>query len=267
VEALERRMHDRQQKGNGRGSDYRPWIDVRTGSTQGEANRTWSRAAGRVCHFLSRLEYHVFLIFDYDGKTTDIREQFPLLPMGETRDIARDLGVAHPRGPGREMSYRVLTTDLVVTRSEEGGVQDFAYAIKPTRRGRHAGQRNRLAVERAYWERREVPWDIIAGDELPAVLLSNLLWLEGVRFRRWDEFDPPVDPSDAPAVFEILSRSHEPLARACRMADGRLARPPGTALTITRYSLALGHWEADLTARRYPDEPLAGLAWAAAQDG
>jgi hypothetical protein len=267
VEALERRIHDRERKGNGRGPDYRPWIDVRTGSTQGEANRVWSRAAGRVCHLMSRLEFHVFLIFDYDCKTTDIREQFPLLPLSETRDMARTLGVAHPRGPDREMSYRVLTTDLVVTRSEGDGTQDYAFAIKPTRRAKHATKRNRLELERAYWDRRGVPWGIIGGDELPPVLLSNLLWLEGLRFRRWDEFDPPADPRDQRAVYDLISRSTEPLVRACRMADSRLDRPPGTALTITRYCLARGLWEANLTSRRYPGEPLVGLTRAAGQDG
>lgn len=256
---LDRRIHEWERSGNGRGPEYRPWIDVRSGSTSGEANRVWSRASGRVCHLLSREELVAFLIFDLDEKTIDIREQFPLLPLAETIELSREMKVRHSRGPSREMTYRVLTTDLVVTRAESDGARDFAYAVKTAKRRHHRITMERLALEEAYWHSRGVPWDLFVLDEQHPTLLANIEWLEGVRFCPWESFDPPVDPAQERRVFELLLGATDALTAAARRADVELGLRPGTSLTIARVALARGVWSADLSAGHYPFDRLVGL--------
>lgn len=63
---------------------------------------------GRMHHLFSDNEDHFFLMADYAAEVLDIREQFPLFPEDATREIARSMGIQHPK-------YPYSTTPVVVT--------------------------------------------------------------------------------------------------------------------------------------------------------
>ena len=96
-DTVERRI--KEGRGTGRGVDYKPWLLVQDVPSQGLASRVKGVKTGRVHHLLSQLEHRCFLILDWSGRVTDIREQYPLLPLEETVASAESLGIKHPQDP------------------------------------------------------------------------------------------------------------------------------------------------------------------------
>src|SRR5947199_2784579 len=91
--AIERRLAD--GRGQRRGADYKPWIEIHDLASQGQANRVKSPLHGRTCHMHSLLESDWFYAFHALPGLKDIREQFPLLELDETLGIADQLGIVH----------------------------------------------------------------------------------------------------------------------------------------------------------------------------
>lgn len=91
---LERFM--KEGRGQGHGESYRPWLTIQDVSSSGRSSRIHCRKTGREHHFLSDIKTALFLLLDWSDSVTDIREQFPL-DREETRRIAADMGVRHPR--------------------------------------------------------------------------------------------------------------------------------------------------------------------------
>ncbi len=88
---IDRRI--KEGRGAGRGGDYKPWLLVQDVPSQGLASRVKGVKTGRVHHLLSQLEHRCFLILDWSEQVTDIREQYPLLPLKETFALAESLGI------------------------------------------------------------------------------------------------------------------------------------------------------------------------------
>ena len=110
------RYHKLMEEGRGQGvlQDYKPWITIHDLASKGVVSRVWGQKTGRIHHFLSRNETAFFFILDASEKVFDIREQFPLLPVSETLEIARQAGIRHPRDT-RSLYPYVMTSDFVIT--------------------------------------------------------------------------------------------------------------------------------------------------------
>ncbi len=104
----------KQGHGAGEGLDYKPWLTVRDFPSLGRVHRVWGCKTGRIHHLFSDLELKVFLHFLWPKSIQDQREQFPLLPLEETIEIAKEMGVRHPTDP-RTKHPIVMTTDMVLT--------------------------------------------------------------------------------------------------------------------------------------------------------
>ena len=87
--------------GQGVGKTFKPFMYVRDVPSIGTSNMVKSRVTGRLHHYLSDHEFKVHLLAEYAFSVIDIREQFALLPWEETQTIAAQLGIKHPRIPGR----------------------------------------------------------------------------------------------------------------------------------------------------------------------
>ena len=83
---IERRIEE--GRGQGTGVDYKPWLVVQDVSSRGLVHRIKGWKAERVHHLLSNLERDYFYLLEWSLSVTDIREQFPLLPLAETLEIA-----------------------------------------------------------------------------------------------------------------------------------------------------------------------------------
>ncbi len=166
---------DRWQKegrGSGQGSTYKPWLTVRDVSSNGRSHRVFGRVAGRIHHLLSDLELSVLLLLDWDLRTLDIREQFPLI-LPETQALADKAGIKHP-AKNREVIH--MTTDFLVDTSDNK-LPRFALQAKYSNDLNDPRTVEKLELERRYWESKSVPWFIVTEREIPKEVLTNIEWL------------------------------------------------------------------------------------------
>jgi hypothetical protein len=186
----------------------------------------------RVHHLFSDNESFFFLLADHATGVVDIREQFPLFPESATQDIARSLGIRHPRYPG-SATPTVMTTDFLLTLISETGERSFvAYCIKSAAELRGRSRKTVLAkleIERRYWLNRGIPWYLITSDEFDKTVIDNLEWLS--YFMVEDDVDRETFAAQVPAflaAFTTSSLQGLPLAdhlRECAAAFGAAASP------------------------------------------
>jgi TnsA endonuclease N terminal len=166
--------------GLGHGASYKPWIDVRCFSSRGRMSRRPGITTGRMHHLFSDNEDFFFLMADFAASVVDIREQFPLLPETSTQELARALGVKHPRYP-RTKTPVVMTTDFLLTVLDGSGRRSFAaWSIKSVDELRGRSKRSVLAkleLERRFWLGKQVPWRLFTSEDFNQVVIDNLDWL------------------------------------------------------------------------------------------
>lgn len=241
--------------GIGRGVDYKPWLLVQDVPSQGLASRVKGVKTGRVHHLLSQLEHRCFLILDWSERVTDIREQYPLLPLEETFALAESLGIKHPRDP-KTQNPIVLTSDFLITVKQGDTLAEQVLSIKPSNDLSNSRVLEKLELERQYWEKRKVPWHIVTEQDLPATLVKNLEWLYPYRF---SNVLSPLTDSEIYRVRRGLEQELlrcEPLSTTANAVDDRLGLEPGTSLSVTRYLLATRTWRVNLLDPIHLVEPL-----------
>jgi hypothetical protein len=251
---IERRI--REGRGTGRGGDYKPWLLVQDVPSQGLASRVKGVKTGRVHHLFSQLEYRSFLILDWSERTTDIREQFPLLPLEETLALAESLGIKHPRDPKTQIPI-VLTSDFLITVQQGEGTREQVLSIKPSDQLSRPRVLEKLELERQYWTKRQVPWHIVTEQDIPRSLADNLEWLQPYRFS--DALSPlaSADIQRIRVVLEQVLPKPQPLSDVVRAVDDRLGLDPGTSLSVARHLLATRAWRTNWMAPFNLSQPLA----------
>lgn len=166
-----------QGRGQGRLMNYKPWLKVQDVSSSGRSHRVLSATNGRVIHLLSDLEFYAFLIFDWNNNVLDIREQYPL-SRNETTTIANELNICHPRAHLTDM---VMTSDLLIDQqSAERPL--LAFQIKPFSKLADPRTREKLLIEKRFWESINIPFKIITENDFHPVYIENLRWLHPSRF-------------------------------------------------------------------------------------
>jgi hypothetical protein len=120
----------REGRGQGRGADYKPWLMIRDVPSLGLSERIRGWKSARVHHLLSQLEVNYFYTLEWSTVVTDIREQYPLLPLSETKLIAKHCGISHPTSPKTSQPI-VMTTDFLITVRQGMGVAEVARTVKP----------------------------------------------------------------------------------------------------------------------------------------
>lgn len=162
-------------RGQGHGADYKPWLNIQDISSLGRSARIYGNKTGRLHHLLSDVETGLFLLLDWDDHVTDIREQFPL-DREVTQMLAAKMGVVHPRDTHTQTDI-VMTTDVLVDVHCEGESRQIALSVKPSTKLEDARTLEKLELERRYWERIGIPWQLVTEHELPTIRVGNLRWL------------------------------------------------------------------------------------------
>lgn len=228
-------------RGQGVGRDYKPWLTIQDVPSLGRSHRVLGQKTGRLHHMLSDIEYGHFIIFDSSDDVADIREQFPL-DRDETLNIATDLGVRHPRAP-RSPTYEVMTTDFLITICKGGLTTLVAFAIKPSDRlgARYIRIREKLKIEKRYWEARGVKWVLSTEKKLPKTLVRNIQWVRPA-------FDVSLFEQTTEASFTTLAKSlidsltksssNKPLNKFCQDLDRADGFELGTYLGVARHLFA-----------------------------
>jgi hypothetical protein len=243
-------------RGQGRGKDYKPWLHIQDVPSLGLSTRIKSWKAGRVHHFLSKLELLYFYILEWALEVTDIREQYPLLPVEETLAIAAECGIRHPVHP-RTKHPVVMTTDFVVTIACGATYRDEPRTIKYKNDLNSARKIQKLEIERRYWKNRNIDLQIVTEDQISPVLAKNVEWVH--QYRNLEEFST-LPESTVEQVIRVLTEGiidrKLPLRDLTIETDDRLGLEPGTSLALVRYLLATRRWRVNLHKPINPCEQL-----------
>ena len=237
-------------RGQGSGKDYLPWLTIQDVPSEGRATRGVGWTTGRRHQLLSDIERDYFYLLDYCDDVTDIREQFPLLPLEETQMIAEKIGVEHPKDPKTGIPI-VMTTDFLITYREK----TLARTVKPSAELENERTIAKFEIERIYWDSRHVDWGIITDLDLPDTFIRNIEW---VHKEFHNEDVPALGIFTIRNLQQMLSaRLHngEVISRACLACDEQLGLDAGTSLALFRHFIARKIWSVDMTERIKPTLP------------
>jgi len=242
-------------RGTGTGRDYKPELTIQDVSSIGLATRVLGWTTGRIHHLMSKLELKVFFGFDWPEAVVDIREQFPL-DIEETKAIAAELGIAHPRDR-KTKELVTMTTDLLIT--IQNGIHEVVYAYT----AKYAKDLSRLRVmekfeiERVYWSRRNITWSIITELDVDHTLVANVEW---VHFYRPLMSLAPLSEATVRQIETLLvPRLHlqqTPLRKLTDESDHDLSLTPGRSLSVVRHLIANRRVEVNMKVLIEPEKVL-----------
>lgn len=181
---------------------------------------------------MSNNELMYFYLLEWSEEVEDIREQYPLLDVGTTVDIASRAGIQHPVDSYSGFPY-VMTTDFVIT-TKRGLV---ARAVKMSGELRSSRVVEKLEVERRFWKARGVPWGLVTEREISAIKARNIGWLHafGVSCKFTPDF---IDKRLLLAIKESYNNTCEPVRSLCARYDLAWDAKPGTSLMLFKYLAA-----------------------------
>jgi hypothetical protein len=229
--------------GTGEGVSYVPWYTVRDGGRIGHKIRPWGFVTGRTHQLLSNLELRVFIALDSDPDIIDIREQFPLSNIDETRWIANQLDVKHPAWRGEDI---VMTTDFLITRRVGLSVKHEAIDVKPSTELKKYRVLNKLDIARHYWEARGIPWTIMTERDLDLVFEANINKTRPSRFLTAVNHIPEATFTGIRATLESkLVGDGISLTDAAKYTDAAFQVAEGTSLLVGLHLVATRVWKID----------------------
>lgn len=223
----------KENRGQGSGQDYLPFLTIRDVPSKGRVHRLPSATVGRVHHLLSDLEHHVFCQLDWHSQVVDIREQFPIA-RDESRALAERLGIAHPSVRGVD---QVLTTDFIVDLKPGGQHSRKAISAKYAEELDDPRVLEKLELERRYWLEKGIPYCIITEREIPKTLIENVKWVRPFLTK----FE--LKTSELEEYFDIFNDakrfySNQKITVLTNRLDDDYNSEPGTHLSVIRHLLA-----------------------------
>jgi hypothetical protein len=233
-------------RGQGEGANYRPWLDVQDFASRGVIHRPLGSKTGRVHQLFSDLELKIFLIFELLIAITDIREQFPLLPLEETLEIARGLGIKHPTDPATGYPI-VMTTDFLLKLKLGREIVFHARTAKYGKDLKDLRLQEKFMIEHCYWLTREIDWGYITEDDLPPVLAENAALIHP--FHLLSDLHPLTEKEVRKIAFDLIRRVRAeelPLSDIVSDADEKFDLPPGKSFSVVCHLIARNVWRVDL---------------------
>lgn len=168
----------KQGLGQGSGLDYKPFFFVRDVPSRGRSTIIEGLKVKRKHHYLSDIEYAYHVLAEFSDSVVEIREQYALLPLEETLQIADELGIRHPIYASTG-AYRVQTSDLVLTLQDNCTQTLQVLCCKPASEIEATNTKavrtlEKILIEKTFWERRNVPWTLATDVLIPKNKFKNL---------------------------------------------------------------------------------------------
>lgn len=217
-------------RGTGRKQSYKPWIYIQEISSKGTSYRVLSHRTGRVVHFLSKLEFLTFSLFDWDESICDIREQYPM-DIETTLEVAEKAGIKHPKKGNK---YHVFTTDILLDYDNIQSKQK-AIQVKYIEDLMDKNTIQKLEIERRSFLAKGIEWQLMTELDIPYTQQVNIDWILGGK-------DLEISDEIHERVFDLWDEiEHLPnikLTKACSDFDKRHGLMPGESLKVARNSFS-----------------------------
>ncbi|CAM3938213.1 TnsA endonuclease N-terminal domain-containing protein [Cohnella lubricantis] len=237
-------------RGQGAGENYQPFIQAHDNkiASEGWLTRHKGWKTRRIHHTLSEHERKYLYYCEWLNGVTDIREQWPLLPLERTMEIAEELGIKHPHLDGTPV---VMTTDFRLTLETRNGSRDVIRTVKP--REKLSDRTLELfEIERVYFAEQGIDWCIITEDKIPINLVKNVEWMANAKYL---ENQPGVNGELVELVSEGLydvfmkDAGQTPLINLCLRTDNAYHLEKGTCMFVLQYMLANKFWGTEMSKR------------------
>jgi hypothetical protein len=242
--------------GLGAGPDYMPWYRTCDVPSRGTCSIITGWRHGREHHLLSRNERNFFYVLEWSDDVIEIREQFPLLPVEHTVEIARGLKVRHPHD---KYGPFLLTSDFLIIKRGPFGQYIVIRTVKPELMLRRPRVLELFEIERIYWRENGLEdWGIVTEKDVPRAIGPNMHWLHECR-------DPcmlyPISPDEILqfqgwAVQRAIQSPWIQMAAFCKQGDAELSLIRGTGLKVMRHLIANKVFVPDITQRLRTDYPI-----------
>ena len=241
----------REGRGQNERDEYLPWLNVRDVPSRGRSSRHKGWKTGRPHHLFSKLEKKYHNTLEWSKIVTDIREQYPLLPLEETLDIAKQCGFDHPaiqsKHDPKTRDPIVMTTDFLITLMIDGQRVERARTVKYADDLQSPRVLQKLEIERRYWEARGISWGIVTEHEIPTVLADNVEILYPNRYLDADSrYSRRELYSAATALTQAVQESTLSLRHIALDCDAMLGFNGGTCLSIAYFLIANRYWGIDM---------------------
>lgn len=239
----------KQGRGLGHVEDYKPFLTVRDVPSKGLRSREKGWKTQRIHHLLANTEDSYFFVLELSDGVEDLREQFPL-PLSETTEIAKRLGIMHPVVPFKT-DLAVMTTDFLLDVMVGGKIVRVARSVKLEMELNDPRVIEKLEIERTYWREQGVDWGLIITDrEFPKKLSKNVVWLHSALDAGEDISgglsDEIIDQAEEFLFGEITSNPKKPLSHIALAADKQLGFKSSTCLWIVKHLIASKRWIVDM---------------------
>lgn len=245
-----------EKRGSGTGAGYQPWVTVHDFHSRGVRVRARCALTGRMHFLLSNLEFTAFIWLLSDPTVTDIQEQYPLLPLKATLQIAEEMKLVHP-GLYLGDDPTVMTTDFLVTRKADGKETKTAYTVKKMGATQSHHFKRKFRIEERFWQDLGVTLKTLTEHDIPFAAVRSAEWilqagwpffLADVSFERRLEI--------AREVAARCTGSEDMLADVAAQVDATLNLEEGTALDVVRWMLVERRWVVQPGEQPFPDQPL-----------
>lgn len=225
-----------ENRGSGRGKEYKPWITVPDGPKEGRCSRPKGWKTNRIHHFLSDNETRLFYIAEWSNLVIDIREQYPILEYERAMNVANKAGISYP--VGKDGFPYILTTDFLFTITVNGTRKEMAKTVKPEQALDDKRVLELLEIERRYWREKNVDWDVVTDKKISEVFCRNVelvhsfyqYTLEGVSAKSFAALTTLLKRRlslQAVSIFEV-----------CTDFDIEMGFESGTSLSIVKHLIA-----------------------------
>jgi TnsA endonuclease N terminal/TnsA endonuclease C terminal len=243
--------------GQGVGKDYKPFIQAHDNkvASEGWLTRHLGWKTQRIHHTLSSHERKYLYFLEWNDAVVDIREQFPLLQLSRTEEIAKQLGIKHAHVDGVPV---VMTTDFLITLRTSQGLIDIVRTVKPasklTKRTLEL-----FEIERRYFLEQGIDWGIVTERRIPDICISNVEWMYEARYL---DTRPNIDEELISLIKDDLfkevfyDQGNTSISKLCLRCDETFGTENGTSMFILKHMLATKNWSTDMNTKIKNSNPL-----------
>ena len=156
---------------------YVPWIKARD-CFRGDGTRHVIidfYHKNRTIHLMSDIEKQVYYTLRSNENVIELFEQFPLLPLSKTEELCDKYGIKHPRNP-RTNKNIVMTSDFLLMVKDKVGKKKWqACAVKLSTDLNDRRTREKLYIEKKYWEDMGVEWGTATELQVNKIYVKNII--------------------------------------------------------------------------------------------